>query len=524
MDTRNQLLMKEVDKFFKLGDISSAANYAKKILKKNADNLFLNEVMLTYFLQNNQLHHVEVYSDKIISIEPHHNEALTAKLKCVEAKELYFQAVVLIDKLLKTDPENLHLFYKKALNLISSGQILDAEKLLLQCEALNFEEVFLQLNLGHVYKAKGNSALASKHYLKFIDTQPTQIGLGHWSLADLKDYKFSHEQCIALENLLQSAQLSEGNRAFLGFALGIAYGQNSNYEASFKSMASANQIISKYRPFKAEPFAHLIKSFISQYNQPCKEPLELTSVQPIFIVGMPRSGTTLVEQILASHSKVATTDELPYIERIALDMEMKGGYVNNLLSMSDDKAKESAKQYLAQASNYLTAHEGVFIDKNPNNFMHIALIKRLFPKAKIINVIRDPADNAMSVYKQYFSNGHDYSYSIPGIIFYWQGYLSLMFHWKKLFNKDIYQLDYADLVEHPEQNIKKLLAYCELEFEMDCLNFHKSDRVVLTPSANQVRQPINNKSIDSWKKYQQSLTPFLDKFSQIKIKAKELVQ
>lgn len=102
--------MKEVDKFFKLGDISSAANYAKKILKKNADNLFLNEVMLTYFLQNNQLHHVEVYSDKIISIEPHHNEALTAKLKCVEAKELYFQAVVLIDKLLKTDPENLHLF------------------------------------------------------------------------------------------------------------------------------------------------------------------------------------------------------------------------------------------------------------------------------------------------------------------------------------------------------------------------------------------------------------------------------
>jgi hypothetical protein len=252
--------------------------------------------------------------------------------------------------------------------------------------------------------------------------------------------------------------------------------------------------------------------------------LACENFKPIFIVGMPRSGTTLVEQILASHSTVAATDELQYIERIGLELEKSGGYVNQLNVMTDEQRHSFSESYLNQVQQYFDEYQAIVIDKNPNNFLHIGLIKTLFPNAKIINVIRNPLDNGLSVFKQYFSRGHEYSYSLDNIISYWQGYLSLMRHWTKLYGQDIYHLSYEGLTQNPEEEIRELLDYCDLAFEAECLSFYKSDRVVLTPSVSQVKQPINKRSVNSWKKYEQSITALLPRFNKIIEQAKALLE
>ncbi|WP_220775054.1 sulfotransferase family protein, partial [Shewanella glacialipiscicola] len=238
---------------------------------------------------------------------------------------------------------------------------------------------------------------------------------------------------------------------------------------------------------------------------------------PIFIVGMPRSGTTLVEQILACHSLIGATDELPYIERIALTLEQTGGYAKQLAHLSQEKINQYQQEYLQQSAQYFSTVPNYVIDKNPNNFLHIGLIKTLFPQAKIINVIRHTTDNALSVFKQYFSFGHDYSYSLENIKVYWENYLTLMEHWDSQFPQDIYHLSFEKLVIQPDDEIPKLLSYCGVDFETACLHFYQSTRPVLTPSASQVRQPMNTKAIGQCEKYQAFMGQDYVDFEQINI-------
>jgi len=244
-----------------------------------------------------------------------------------------------------------------------------------------------------------------------------------------------------------------------------------------------------------------------------------SSFEPIIIVGMPRTGSTLIEQILSAHSKVEATDELMLMSDIAISLEHAGGYATRLRRLQADKVSELVARYLRLSEIFRPEQKIQFIDKNPNNFLHIGLIKRLFPSAKIINVIRDPLDNALSVYKQFFAEGHEYSYSIPGIIFYWQGYLTLMKHWDAVFPGQIYHLDYEALVKTPEPQIRQLLAYCGLAAEPLCFTPHLSERPVLTPSAAQVRNPISAKSLGSGLQYKQQVLAHLPQIAAIKHQA-----
>ncbi|MCJ7816204.1 MAG: sulfotransferase, partial [Xanthomonadales bacterium] len=235
-----------------------------------------------------------------------------------------------------------------------------------------------------------------------------------------------------------------------------------------------------------------------------------------------RSGSTLVEQILASHSMVEATDELPYLERIGLELDKTGGYARALGNISAEQQETYAKQYLAKVEPYLQRNLPCFIDKNPNNFLHIGLIKSLFPDARIINVMRDPLDNAMSVFKQYFDKGHEYSYSMEGIIFYWQGYLTMMQHWARIFPGTIFHLRYEALVKAPKQAIPAILQYCGLPVEEACFRFYESDRPVLTPSASQVSGPITDRAVGSGLKYSQFIQTALPRLAEIERKGMEI--
>lgn len=523
LQTKLSQLLYQANESFKNNRLETALLTAKKIVAEFPEQLDAQLILVKISMQKQDYSHCEKLLERILTIDKTNQEALLIQLQLFELKELHFKAIDTLDLLLILEPQNLQFQYKKALNALKAGKILLAETLMLGCYKKRLVEPFLTLNLGHVYKAKGESDKAATFYLQFIENSPQSAPVGYWSLADLKDYQLSLSTINKIQILLDSRALSQGNESLLLFTLGRIHEQQGQYNKSFDAMERANKLMQAYRPFQADLYLQLINDFISKFQAPVQTRSINEEFTPVFIVGMPRSGTTLIEQILVSHSQVESTDELPYMERIGLELEMNGGYVDNLIHIKKAQSKKLARQYTTQVKQYLTKPINMVIDKNPNNFLHIGLIKTLFPQARIINVVRNPLDNALSVYKQFFSNGHNYSYSLKDIEIYWQGYLSLMNHWEKIYPKQIYQLSYEKLVSNTEGEIRKLLNYCQISFEKQCLTFYQSDRIVLTPSVSQVRQPINASSIDSWKKYQPYLTQHLPAFADLEKKANLLV-
>jgi tetratricopeptide (TPR) repeat protein len=378
----------------------------------------------------------------------------------------------------------------------------------------------LQLNLGHAYKAKGELALAIGAY-QAVAQDPIQKAAvtGLWSLANLKGYGFSNQEVQKLETLSESKDLSLGHQSLAQFALGDHWAQTSAYQRAFTAFEIANQGIAQIRPFPGDQYQNLIKTLIDFVHRVSWTPSEAMA-EPIFIVGMPRSGSTLVEQILSAHSQVEATDELMLMGDFARKLEQDGGYATRIRRLQDPAVEDLAERYLRLSAVFRPMNLPIFIDKNPNNFLHIGLIKRLFPKAKIVNVVRDPLDNAISVFKQFFAQGHEYSYSVPGIVFYWQGYLTLMKHWQALFPGQIYHLDYEALVTSPVAEIENLLRYCALTPEPLCFTPHLSERAVMTPSAAQVRNPISTASLGSGLHYKSELLATLPQIAALKHQAK----
>ena len=238
------------------------------------------------------------------------------------------------------------------------------------------------------------------------------------------------------------------------------------------------------------------------------------SNEPIFVLGLPRAGSTLLEQILASHSKIEGTQELGNIMTIGRRIRTSNNsedYLNNLLNLDDKSIKSHGKSYLDETQ---WAREGkdFFIDKMPNNFPHIGLIKMILPNAKIIDARRNPMDGCFSCFKQYFAKGQHFTYDLDDIARYYKDYIRLMDYWKKLFPEEIFTIHYEQVIDNPNDRIRDLLEFCNVKFEDNCINFHKSKRPVKTASSEQVRQPMYKTGLDYWKNYSNNLDTLLKYF------------
>ncbi|GAB2709644.1 sulfotransferase family protein [Aliiglaciecola aliphaticivorans] len=441
--------------------------------------------------------------------------------------ELYFLLHKVLNKLLALHPQDMKLKFNQSLCLSKIGKIQESLDLALICEQNNFDNPLLLLNIGHHYKAFSNTQKAAEYYQKYIIQAPANSGYGYWSLADLKNYIFTLQEIENMQTKL--AKMSQGEAEnkpeLIEFALSHAKEQQRQYSQALDYMRAANTKVAQSRPFRQQGYLQLVEELSRYVPKPTdsKIPHE-NKVTPIFIVGMPRSGTTLTEQILASHSQVAATDELPYIERIAMQLSRKQGYSQSLLNMTAEQGSRYSAFYLKQAKAYLTQESPFLIDKNPTNYLHIGLILALFPNAKIINLIRDPFDNGMSVYKQHFSHGNDFSFNLTSIETYVAGYVKIMGHWSKQFPKSIYHLFYANLVSEPQKTITQLLEFCGLAVEKECFEFFKSDKPVLTPSASQVRQPIHKNAIGSADVYAELLPQFKRQMDELKIRIQQTMR
>ena len=439
-----------------------------------------------------------------------------------EADGEIFPAIEVLDQLITAEPENLDYRYRLGIHCTNVGQVERAEALLRSCVDGGMTNTSIQLNLGHALNALGRTDEAVRCYTTMAaSADDAESSIGYWSLANTRNYRFDDLSLTRLRDRAQESEMGSAYRGLMFFALAAAWAHKGRHENAFMAMSEANLIFAAHRPFRADLFGEMIKSLVDGVPTASELPA-IDGPTPIFIVGMPRSGTTLVEQILASHSNVEATDELPFLNRIGLELEEKGGYAKALASFDSEMQATYASEYLDKTRHYRTLNREFFIDKHPINFLHIGLIKTLFPNAKIINVVRDPLDNAIGLFKMYFNEGAEYSFTLPGIIYHWQGYLTLMNHWEQLYPGEVMHLSYEDLANHPDKKITDILEHCGLPVEEGCFRFYESDRPVLTPSAGQVRSPISTKSIGSGQRYEKYIKTSIPALAEIKRKSKEV--
>jgi tetratricopeptide (TPR) repeat protein len=334
-----------------------------------------------------------------------------------------------------------------------------------------------------------------------------------WALADMKNFEFSDDDINAIKALLETPRISQTTKCITMFALAKASESYNSWESTMHLYHEANRLhdIKRFDP------VHVGKEFQARMQAFSKKVLAIQSdqfndaVTPIFIVGLPRSGSTLLEQILASHSQIEGTIEqptMPCTERKAEAMcssKFNTDLFSSLGSLSPVDLNELGQSYLVDGQLFRKQKTAFFTDKLPFNFRHIGLIHKILPNAIIIDVRRNPLDCGFSLYKQYFPSGVDFSYNLSHIGAFYNDYVQLMDYWEQALPGKILRVQYEELVHSPVQQIGKLLEHVGVQFESDCLNFHSTSRIVHTASSEQVRQPINIKGIGSWRKFEHSL-------------------
>ncbi len=422
------------------------------------------------------------------------------------------EAEAAVRHLLKVEPENPK-------NWVMLGTV--CTRLMRQAEALPaFEEamrlspgeVRLPLSIGHLHKTLGNRRESEQAYKECLRLDPN-FGEAYWSLADLKNYLFSDAELAAMQALLRVDGGDDKDQAQLHFALGRAFEQRQHYPTAFDHYAAGNARRRKTVPFSIETFEDKSRRVAACFDGVFFTERAGTGYRdaaPIFIVGLPRSGSTLVEQILASHSSVEGTFELPNVLSIVREFDHANpehdAYPEAVRAVPREQFGVLGRRYIEETAPLRTGRRH-FIDKMPNNFSHVGLIHAMLPDALIIDVRRHPMDSCFSTYKQHFAEGQSFSYDLDDLGRYYRCYLSLMDHWDEVLPGKVLHLQYEALVRDPEMNIRRLLAHCGLNFEPACLAFHETKRSVRTASAEQVRQPLYSSGVGYWRHFAPQLEP-----------------
>ena len=385
-----------------------------------------------------------------------------------------------------------------------------------------FEKVLLTIpndpitltSRGHVLKTIGSYELAVQSYQEAIKSN-AEHGEAWYSLSNLKVYAFDDHEIDDMQSQIKKTSLSHMERVHLYFALGKAFEDRKKFQDSFSYYEDGNNLKKAQNRYTAENMSAdfvkqkklCIPSFFSSRNgqgYPAND--------PIFIVGLPRSGSTLLEQILSSHPQVDGTFELPNILSLSQQLRRRGresktlDYWEILEQLSEEEIKTFGKNYIADTVLHRQGAE-YFIDKMPNNFRHIGLIQLILPNAKIIDARRHPMACCFSGFKQLFAEGQEFSYSLSDIGAYYKDYMELMDHWDLVLPGKILRVQYEDVVSDLEGQVRRLLEYCGLPFDNRCINFHTTDRSVRTPSSEQVRRPIYEAGLDSWRPFEDFLGP-----------------
>ena len=364
---------------------------------------------------------------------------------------------------------------------------------------------------GHALKTLGNQSRALKSYRAAIKNKP-DFGEVYWSMANLKVFKFEDEEVNAMLDQLDEESLSENEEIHFRFALGKAFEDNKDYSQAWHYYHTGNQLQRKtveHFPVEMEMRHNLIKEVFNQEFLKERSNIGYDCPDPILIVGLPRSGSTLIEQILASHSQVEGTSELPILGNLAqsIGQHRNDGiqYPKAVLDLRNKDWLAYGQQYIDEAQRHRTTSKPFFTDKLPNNFPLIGLLSIILPKAKVINARRHPFDSCLGGYKQLFSKGQNFTYDMLDLAHYYQQYDAMIKHWHQVLPGKILDVHYEQTVDDLETQVRRVLDFCELPFEQSCIDFHQTERAIKTASSEQVRQPIYKGALGTWRRYEQFL-------------------
>ncbi len=416
-------------------------------------------------------------------------------------------ALECFDRAIALEPDNPQTHYLRGATLAPAALTHEAIEAYQACLALRPTHVGALLGLGHLLKAVGRYDDAVASYDACIRHRP-DLGETYWSLANLKTYRFSDVTVAEMARRVAGGGLTAQSEVNFLFALGKAHEDRGEFEQAWKYYKAGNskqRSTVAYDPVQVESMNdRLVRVFDGDFLR-SRPGVGLADPAPIFILGLPRSGSTLLEQILASHSQVEGTSELPYISRVAgwLNRNRADGinYPEAARELAPANFRSLGEDYLGYARVHRRTGAPRFIDKMPNNFPHVGFMSLILPNAKIIDARRHPLDACLSCYRQLFAKGQNFTYDLTEIGEYYLQYQRLMDHWGEVLPGKVLTVQYEEVVSDFEVQVRRLLEFCGLPWEDACLRFYESDRPVRTPSSEQVRQPIYDRSVGHWRNY-----------------------
>jgi tetratricopeptide (TPR) repeat protein len=500
------------------GEISAAEHIVRQYLLTHGDHIEGMRLLAQIGMKLDVTDDAELLLENVLLLAPDYHLARYEYAQALLTRHKHVRARQEMEKLLEIDPNNRMYRTTHATVCTGFGDYAQALPVYREILAETPDDPELHLSIAHALKTLGRTQEAIESYRAAAAVRP-RYGEAYWSLANLKVYRFTDAEIAAMRAGEAAAEVQPVDRYHLCFALGKALEDRGEYAESFAFYERGNALKKaecRYRPDPLERNARLQASVCTREFFAARQGVGAPGTSPIFIVGLPRSGSTLIEQILSSHSRVEGTMELADIPRLA--QELKGRetvdaeaprYPGVLAELTPEDFARLGERYLDETRVYRTGKD-FFIDKMPNNFRHLGLIHLMLPNAKIIDARREPIACCFSNYKQLFASGQQFTYSIADISRYYRMYVELMAHWTGALPGRILRVQHEEVVDDLEANVRRILEFCELEFEPGCIEFYKTARSVHSASSEQVRRPIYRAGVDHWRHYEPWLGPLRD--------------
>ena len=522
-------ILLHINQILNEGNIKEAEKKCREFLKVNPTNTHAMSLLAEIASRLGHLNDSEFLLESAVKLNPEDSEIRKKYLLILRKRQKFSKTMEQADILVQQNPHNLSFQAQKAIEVMQNG---DHEESIRLLENI-LEKAPLDPNTltakGHAEKTLGRTEDAIKSYQTAYNSKHDH-GEAYFSLANLKTYKFDDEEISQMKNQLKRVDISIGDRTYFHFALAQACESIGDYDQAFYHLDHGNHIRKQQTKYSIEMMDKEMQAQINVCNKEFFKSMGeggFKTKDPIFILGLPRAGSTLIEQIIASHSMVDGTLELPNILTMAQDLRGEdiygtlGKYPGSMKNLTLTDRENMGKKFIKDTEMHRDSAP-MFTDKMPNNFRHIALIHLIMPNAKIIDARRYPLDCCFSMFKQLFAQGQEFTYGLEEAGSYYNSYVKLMNHWDNVLPNKILRVNNEDVIDDLEGQVRRILSFLELPFEDACVSFYKTERSVRTASSEQVRQPINKKGMGRWKPYAKHLKPLINTIDKSLLKQEDI--
>ena len=518
-----------IDQIMNEGRLGIAEKRCREFLKKNPTHTYAMSQLAEIANRLGYFDDAETLLKKAVEFKPNDGELRMKYAMVLRKKQKFSETMRQVNILCEQFPSNIAYQAQRGSELMQNGEhekAVDLFNSLLEKNPYNFSSL---TSRGHAQKTLGKTNEAIESYKAAYEIKPDH-GEAFFSLSNLKTYSFTDAEIEKIDSQLNRVDLSLKEKVYFHFALSQALESKGEFNEAFYHLKRGNEIKRDQSKYSIERMNDELQAQIDVCNEDFFRNLGeggCNTKDPIFILGLPRAGSTLIEQILASHSMIDGTLELPNILSLAQSLRgddiygKAGKYPKIMSNFTSDQRVNMGKKFIDETMMHRDGAP-MFTDKMPNNFRHIGLIHLIMPNAKIIDARRYPLDCCFSMFKQLFAQGQEFSYGLKEAGSYYNSYVKLMNHWDKVLPGKVLRVNNEDVIDDLEGQVKRILNFIEIPFEESCVTFYKTDRSVRTASSEQVRQPINRKGMGRWKPYAKHLKPLVESIDNKLLKQEDI--